>query len=65
MTIHKLEMHLFTMINCLIPINAQLIRTETPDKILAAVQTEEHSDWMQGRVQAATNNDTAHSSSVT
>ena len=38
---------------------------QIPDRIPAAVQTEEHSDWMQGQVQAATNNDTAHSSSVT
>ena len=65
MSIHKLEMHHFTMINCLIAINAQLIRMQTPDRIPAAVQTEEHSDWQQGQVQAATNNDTAHSSSVT
>lgn len=60
MTIHKLEMHHFTMINCLTAINAELIRTQTPDRIPAAVQTEEHSDWMQGQVQAATNNDTVH-----
>ena len=60
MTIHKLEMHYFTMINCLIVINAELLRMQIPDRIPAAVQTEEHSDWMQGQVQAATNNDTAH-----
>ena len=65
MTIHKLEMHNFTTINRLIAINAELIRMQTPDRIPAAVQTEEHSDWTQGQVQAATNNDTAHSSSVT
>ena len=65
MSIHKLDIHHFTMINCLIAINAKLIRMQTPDRIPAAVQTEEHSDWMQGQVQAATNNDTAHSSSVT
>jgi len=65
MTTHKLEMHHFTMINCLIAINVEIIRMQIPDRIPAAVQTEEHSDWMQGQVQAATNNDTAHSSSVT
>jgi hypothetical protein len=65
MCIYKLEMHHFTIINCLIAINAELVRMETPDRIPAAVQTEEHSDWMQGQVQAATNSDSAHSSSVT
>ena len=65
MTIHKLDMHHFTKINDLIAINAELIRMQTPDRMPAAVQTEEHSDWLQGQVQAATNNDTAHSSSVT
>lgn len=38
---------------------------QTPDRIPATVQTEGHSDWMQDQVQAATSNDTAHSSSVT
>jgi hypothetical protein len=53
------------MINCLMTTNAELIRMQIPDRIPAAVQTTEHSGWMQGPVQAATNNDTARSSSVT
>ena len=65
MTINKLDMHHFSMINCLIARNAELTRMQTPDRIPAAVQTEEHSDWMQGQVQAATNNNTANASSVT
>jgi hypothetical protein len=42
-----------------------IIRTEIPGKTPVAALTVGHSDWLQDPVQAATNSDTAHSSSET